>query len=166
MSYVSTLKMFIRIYELGNMSAAARDQRISPAVASARLAELERHLGARLFNRTTRRLKPTEHGHVFYEGAGKIVLAIEEAEAALVVDTNSPRGTIFIGAPLGIGRRFIAPHVPEFKKKPHKHINKTAQHQQRRMSQTTTCFEHHKKTQTNMDAKPHMMNATSETTPF
>ena len=116
MSYVSTLKMFIRIYELGNMSAAARDQRISPAVASARLAELERHLGARLFNRTTRRLKPTEHGHVFYEGAGKIVLAIEEAEAALVVDTNSPRGTIFIGAPLGIGRRFIAPHVPEFKK--------------------------------------------------
>ena len=59
MSYVSTLKMFIRIYELGNMSAAARDQRISPAVASARLAELERHLGARLFNRTTRRLKPT-----------------------------------------------------------------------------------------------------------
>ncbi|MEZ7813319.1 MAG: DNA-binding transcriptional LysR family regulator [Paracoccaceae bacterium] len=115
MSYVNTIKMFMRIYELGNMSAAARDQRISPAVASARLAELERHLGARLFNRTTRSLNPTEHGRLFYEGAGKIVIAIEQAESSLTVGTNSPRGSIYVGAPLGIGRRFIAPHIPDFK---------------------------------------------------
>ena len=65
MSYVKTLNMFIRVYELGSMSAAARDQRSSPAVASSRIAELEKHLGTRLFNRTTRALKPTESGHIF-----------------------------------------------------------------------------------------------------
>ena len=65
MSYVATLKMFVRVYELGSMSAAARDQRTSPAVASSRISELEKHLGVRLFNRTTRSLQPTENGRLF-----------------------------------------------------------------------------------------------------
>jgi DNA-binding transcriptional LysR family regulator len=73
MSYVNNLRTFVRVYELGSMSAAGRDQRISAAVASARIAELEKHLGVRLFNRTTRSLKPTEHGRIFYEGAVKIL---------------------------------------------------------------------------------------------
>ena len=51
MSYVANLRTFVRVCELGSMSAAGRDQRISAAVASARIAELERHLGVRLFNR-------------------------------------------------------------------------------------------------------------------
>ncbi len=70
MSYVANLQMFVRVYELGGMSAAARDQRTSPAVASARMSELEKHLGVRLFNRTTRSLQPTENGRLFYEGRG------------------------------------------------------------------------------------------------
>ena len=61
MSYVATLKMFVRVYELGSMSAAARDQRTSPAVASSRISELEKHLGVRLFNRTTRSLQHQPH---------------------------------------------------------------------------------------------------------
>ena len=69
MSYVANLRTFVRVYELGSMSAAGRDQRISAAVASARIAELERHLGVRLFNRTTRSLQPTEQGAIFYQGA-------------------------------------------------------------------------------------------------
>jgi DNA-binding transcriptional LysR family regulator len=115
MSYVATLKMFVRVYELGSMSAAARDQRTSPAVASARISELERHLGVRLFNRTTRSLQPTENGRLFYDGAQRVLEAIDEAEAAVIDATRTPRGTLFVGAPLGIGRRFIAPHVPAFK---------------------------------------------------
>lgn len=115
MSYVNNIKMFVRVYELGNMSAAARDQRTSPAVASARISELEKHLGVRLFNRTTRSLQPTENGRIFYEGARKVLDAIDEAEAAVVDVTQNPRGSIFVAAPLGIGRRFIAPHVPDFK---------------------------------------------------
>ncbi len=115
MSYVNNIRMFVRVYELGSMSAAARDQRTSAAVASARISELEKHLGVRLFNRTTRSLQPTENGRIFYEGARKVLEAIEEAEAAVIDVTQNPRGSIFVAAPLGIGRRFIAPHVPVFK---------------------------------------------------
>ncbi|MFA5539851.1 MAG: LysR family transcriptional regulator [Gemmobacter sp.] len=115
MSYVNNLRMFVRVYELGSMSAAARDQRTSPAVASSRVSELEKHLGVRLFNRTTRSLQPTESGRLFYEGACKVLDSIAEAEAAVVDATRTPRGTIFVAAPLGVGRRIIAPHVPAFK---------------------------------------------------
>ena len=115
MSYVATLRMFVRVYELGSMSAAARDQRTSAAVASSRISELEKHLGVRLFNRTTRTLQPTENGRLFYDGALKVLDAIDEAEAAVMDVTQNPRGSLFVAAPLGIGRRFIAPHVPAFK---------------------------------------------------
>lgn len=115
MSYVVTLRMFVRVFELGSMSAAARDQRTSPAVASARISELEKHLGVRLFNRTTRTLQPTENGRLFYDGARRVLEAIDEAEAAVIDATRNPRGTLFVGAPLGIGRRFVAPLVPAFK---------------------------------------------------
>lgn len=115
MSYIATLKMFVRVYELGSMSAAARDQRSSPAVASARIAELEKHLGVRLFSRTTRSLQPTQNGRIFYEGAQNIIDAIDQAEGAVMDVTKNPRGTVFVAAPLGIGRRFIAPYVPAFK---------------------------------------------------
>ncbi len=115
MSYVNNIRMFVRVYELGSMSAAARDQRTSPAVASARISELEKHLGIRLFNRTTRSLQATENGRIFYDGARRVLDAIDEAEAAVMDVTKTPRGTIFVAAPLGIGRRFVAPHVPAFK---------------------------------------------------
>lgn len=115
MSYVNNIKMFVRVYELGSMSAAARDQRTSPAVASARISELEKHLGVRLFNRTTRTLQPTENGRLFYDGARRILEAIDEAEAAVMDVAQNPRGTVFVAAPLGIGRRLIAPAVPAFK---------------------------------------------------
>lgn len=115
MSYVNNLRMFVRVHELGSMSAAARDQRTSPAVASARISELEKHLGVRLFSRTTRSLQPTENGRIFYDGAKRVLEAIDEAEAAVMDVTQNPRGTIFVSAPLGIGRRFIAPQVPAFK---------------------------------------------------
>lgn len=115
MSYVNNIRMFVRVYELGSMSAAARDQRTSPAVASARISELEKHLGVRLFSRTTRSLQPTENGRIFYDGARKVLEAIDDAESAVMDVTQNPRGTIFIAAPLGIGRRLIAPRVPAFK---------------------------------------------------
>ena len=117
MAYVNNIKMFVRVYELGSMSAAARDQRTSPAVASSRISELEKHLGTRLFNRTTRALYPTENGKVFYQGAHDILTAISTAEADIADTAQNPRGTILVAAPLGIGRRLIAPFIPDFKEK-------------------------------------------------
>lgn len=114
MSYFDNIRTFVRVYELGSMSAAARDQRISPAVTSARMSQLEQHLGVRLFQRTTRSLTPTEQGKIFYEGACAILDSVEDAEAGVASITDTPRGTLHIAAPLGVGRRLIAPHVPAF----------------------------------------------------
>jgi DNA-binding transcriptional LysR family regulator len=114
MSYFDNIRTFVRIYELGSMSAAARDQRISPAVASARISQLEGHLGVRLFQRTTRSLTATEQGRIFYVGACSVLEAVETAEADITQVTENPRGTLHIAAPLGVGRRLIAPHTPEF----------------------------------------------------
>ncbi len=116
MSYVRNIRVFVRAYELGSMSAAGRDQRVSAAVVSSRIIELEKHLGVRLFNRTTRKLTPTEQGDVFYAGAVKILDAIADAEAAIADITKNPRGSIYVAAPLGVGKRLIAPLVPEFNK--------------------------------------------------
>lgn len=115
MAYLDNLRTFVRIYELGSMSAAARDQRISAAVASARVALLEEHLGVRLFQRTTRKLHPTEQGVLFYQGARKVLDAVEDAEAEVSNVTQTPRGTLYVAAPLGLGRRLIAPLIPKFR---------------------------------------------------
>jgi DNA-binding transcriptional LysR family regulator len=114
MAYLDNIAVFVRVVELGNLSAAGRDMRISPAVASNRIKELEKHLGVRLFNRTTRQLMPTEHGNVFYGGAKHVLEAITEAEAAVSALSGQPRGTIRVTAPLGLGRRLIASGIPEF----------------------------------------------------
>ncbi|MDK3072298.1 LysR family transcriptional regulator [Sedimentitalea sp. JM2-8] len=114
MSYLDNIRTFVRVYELGSMSAAGRDLRISPAVTSARISQLEDHLNVRLFQRTTRNLTPTEQGRAFYAGACVVLDAVEEAEAQVVNLTENPRGSLFVAAPLGVGRRLVAPQVPEF----------------------------------------------------
>ena len=114
MSYLENIKVFVRVFELGSLSAAGRDQRVSPAVASNRIRELEKYLGVRLFNRTTRKLTPTEHGRVFYDGTVKVLEAVREAEDAVADISGTPKGVIHVTAPLGIGKRLIAPLIPEF----------------------------------------------------
>lgn len=115
MAYLENIRTFLRVHELGNMSAAARDLRISSAVASSRISQLEEHLNVRLFQRTTRALSPTEQGNIFYHGAIKIMEAVEEAEAEISDITRSPRGTLFVAAPIGMGQSLIAPAIPRFK---------------------------------------------------
>lgn len=116
MSYLDNIRTFVRVYELGSMSAAGRDLRISPAVTSSRISQLEEHLGVRLFQRTTRSLTPTEQGQAFYRGATDILDAVESAEAQIVNITENLRGSLYVAAPLGVGRRLIAPQVPDFLK--------------------------------------------------
>ena len=114
MPYLESLRVFLRVVELGSITAGGRDLRLTPAVASKRIKELEAHLGVRLFNRTTRRLSPTEVGQEFYTHARRVIAALDEAEAVAAGFSDNPQGTIRIAAPLGIGRRAIAPHIPDF----------------------------------------------------
>ena len=114
MSYIESLRVFVRVLELGSITSGGRDLRLTPAVASKRIKELEKHLGVRLFNRTTRSITPTEVGSVFYDEARSILTAMETAEAKVANFSAKPRGAIRVTAPLGIGRRVIAPLVPAF----------------------------------------------------
>lgn len=114
MPYIDSLRVFVRVAELGSITSGGRDLRLTPAVASKRIKELEKHLGVRLFNRTTRSLTPTEVGRVFYDHARKVLESLDEAEAVVVNFSDTPRGVIRVTAPLGVGRQIIAPLVPEF----------------------------------------------------
>ena len=114
MPYIESLRVFTRVLELESITSGGRDLRLTPAVASKRIKELEKRLGVRLFNRTTRSITPTEVGRVFYDEAKKVLNSLDEAEAVVSNYSGMPRGVIRVTAPLGVGRRIIAPLVPQF----------------------------------------------------
>lgn len=114
MSYLESLRVFVRVIELGSITAGGRDLRLSPAVASNRIKDLENRFGLRLLNRTTRRLTPTEIGRAFYDHARRVIDTLDEAEALVSSYSGKPQGVIRLTAPLGLGRRLIAPLIPRF----------------------------------------------------
>ena len=114
MPYLESIRVFVRTVELGSITAGGRDNRLTPAVASNRIKELEERLGVRLFNRTTRKLTPTEIGRAYYDAAKRALEAIAESEAAVASFSGRPRGAIKVAAPLGLGRRVVAPLIPGF----------------------------------------------------
>jgi len=107
-------EIFVRVVETGGFSTAARDLSISRSAVSKQVARLEDRLGARLLNRTTRRLSPTEAGLIFYERAAMIVTEIEEAERSVTALHTEPRGTLRINAPMSFGIRHVSPAMPDF----------------------------------------------------
>jgi len=108
------MKVFVRAVELKSISAAARNLRLSAAAASHRILQLEEHVGVRLLNRTTRSLQPTEAGCIFYEHALNVLEAVERAESSMAMASGVPTGQLRVAAPLGFGRRLLAPLVSEF----------------------------------------------------
>ena len=114
MALLENIRTYVRVVELGSLSAAGRDLRLSPAVVSHRLQQLESHLGVRLLNRTTRQMQPTEHGQTFYEACQDVMNAVEHAESVAAEASLNPKGVLKVTAPLGFGRKILAPLVPEF----------------------------------------------------
>ncbi|MCI3135507.1 LysR family transcriptional regulator [Phenylobacterium aquaticum] len=111
---LNELSVFVKAVELKSISAAARNLRLSAAAASHRILQLEEQMGIRLLNRTTRSLQPTEAGLIFYEHALDVLAAVERAENSMATASGVPTGTLRVTAPLGFGRRFLAPLVSEF----------------------------------------------------
>lgn len=114
MSYLESLRVFVRVVELGSITSGGRDLRLSPAVASNRIKDLENRFGVRLLNRTTRKLTTTEIGRAFYDHARRVIETLDDAEALISSFSGKPQGVIRLTAPLGLGRRLIAPLVPAF----------------------------------------------------
>src|SRR3970040_2422284 len=108
------MSVFVRVVALGNLSSAARELGISPAVVSRRLARLEARLGARLIHRTTRRLRLTDEGATYYEACLRILAEIEEAERAVSEGRVEAQGVLKVAMPAAFGLRHVAPLVPLF----------------------------------------------------
>jgi DNA-binding transcriptional LysR family regulator len=112
MDRLDELSIFVRIVEEGSLVRAARRLRRSPPSVTRALGTLERRMGARLSERTTRRLAPTEAGRALVERA-RLVLA--EYERATSTSRDAPvRGVLRVTAPVQFGRRHVAPIVLRF----------------------------------------------------
>lgn len=108
------IEAFVAAVEAGSISQAARKLRLSKSVVSERLAELERSLGARLLQRTTRRLSLTEDGSAFHERAARILREIEDAATDLSERRGLLLGPLRIAAPVTFGRMHLGPALYPF----------------------------------------------------
>jgi len=124
----SDLGLFFRVLDLTSISAAARSLNISAAVASQRLQKLERELGVRLFQRTTRRLVVTPEGLALAEQGRSLVEDLETLSTDLKGSISDITGTLRLTTSATFGRQFIYPLLDEF----------LHQHQKLRCSVTLT----------------------------
>jgi DNA-binding transcriptional LysR family regulator len=106
--------LFAAVIDSGSLSAAGRRLHLSPAMVSKRLRRLEERLGARLINRTTRRLSVTAAGQAFHQDITAILAAAAAAEARVSGLTAAPAGPLRISAPTSFGRLHIAPRLSRF----------------------------------------------------
>jgi DNA-binding transcriptional LysR family regulator len=106
--------LFVRAALLANVSAAGREFGLSAAVASARLAQLERLLGARLLHRTTRRISLTQDGEIFMTRAQTLLDAAAAARASVGRAQTEPQGRLRVSMPSSFGRQHVSPAMPEF----------------------------------------------------
>ena len=106
--------LFLRVLDLGSISAAARSLDISVAVASQRLQRLEKRLGVRLVHRTTRRLHATPEGAVLAERGRALVEDLEALTGELRQTGADVSGTLRMTASASFGRQYLSPLLPEF----------------------------------------------------
>jgi DNA-binding transcriptional LysR family regulator len=114
MDRFEAISLFMAVHEEGGFSAAARRLRVPLATVSRKVSELEGLLKVRLFNRSTRKVVPTESGLVFYRSCRRILEDLEAAERAAAGEYVAPRGELAITAPIVFGRLHMVPVVVEF----------------------------------------------------
>lgn len=114
MQSVDDMVIFAGVVDAGGFTAASGHLGLSTPVISKRVSALEARLGARLLNRTTRRLSLTEAGSVFYQHCLRVVAEAQEAEAAVTYLHAAPRGLLRITAPVSFGSQQISRALPGF----------------------------------------------------
>jgi DNA-binding transcriptional LysR family regulator len=108
------MTIFAHVVDAGSLSGAARRLNLSRSTVSKQIAQLENRLGARLVQRTTRRLSLTEVGVEYYARCTRIVHEVEDAEQSVGHLHATPRGLLRVNAPMSFGQRHIAPVIAEF----------------------------------------------------
>ena len=114
MDQLRAMRVFAKVVDEGGFAKAARALDMAPPVVTRMVAELENHLGARLMNRTTRRLSLTEVGEQYLDKVRAILVDVEESEALASEATKVPRGHLRVLCPPAIAVHQLAKHLARF----------------------------------------------------
>jgi len=102
------MEVFVRVVDLGGFSAAARALRMTPSAVSKLIARLEARLGARLVNRSTRKLQLTPEGSAFHDRAVRVLADLDEAERSAAAGA-APRGRLRVNTNVPFGTHYLIP---------------------------------------------------------
>lgn len=114
MDHLKQLSAFVSVGSRGSLSAAARAERVTPAVIGRRLDALERRLGVKLLVRTTRRVSLTFEGEAFLEDCQRVLDDLANAETSVSLGGVKASGHLRLSAPAGFGRLHVAPLLLRF----------------------------------------------------
>lgn len=112
---LSRIAVFVQTAESLSFVGAARQLGVSASAVGKTIARLEKSLGARLFQRSTRTVRLTDEGRMFYEQCRKVLDDLHDAEAMVSEAAQAPRGRLRVSLPT-IGYRFLVPHIAEFRR--------------------------------------------------
>src|SRR6266481_7459481 len=113
-SSASEMAIFQRVIERGSFARAAEDLGLSPSAVAKLITRLERRLGVRLINRTTRRLALTAEGEIYLDRVREILGAIEAAESEMASARASPRGHLRVHTFPVVAAHELATALPDF----------------------------------------------------
>lgn len=114
---ISELAFLVLVARNASLSASARELNLTPPAVTKRLAQMERRLGVRLLNRTTRSLSLTAEGELYLAHASRILAELREMEELVTGSRGAARGLLRVNATLGFGRTTIAPLISAFAKR-------------------------------------------------
>jgi DNA-binding transcriptional LysR family regulator len=114
MDRLHSMQIFVEVAKSAGFSAAANKIGLSRAQVSKSVMQLEKHLGTRLFNRTTRRISLTEIGTIYLDRCIAILQDIDETEAIAGEQTQQPRGRLTLSAPTSFGVLHLQQAIPAF----------------------------------------------------